>query len=159
MYPYKHFFYAVLFAGFLFFLFPKINFLFIFIFVSSSVLIDIDHYLYYIYKKKNFNLKKSYDWFLKTGKLLLSFSREKRAKFYTGLFIFHGFEILILLFMISFFYPILFAIFFGFAFHNLLDCIDQLRYWDKIEKLSLIRDIFKHRKTSFIDGDRETNGC
>jgi len=91
---------------------------------------------------------------LKTGKLLRTFSRESRNNFYTGLFIFHGIEILFLLFVISFFYPIIFPVFCGFAFHNLLDCVDQLRYWDKIEKLSLIHDIFKHKKTSFIDGDK-----
>ena len=159
MYPQKHFIYAVLFAGFLFFLLPKIKFLFLLIFILSSVLIDVDHYLYYVYKKKNFNLKKSYDWFLKTGRLLMSFSRETRNKFYTGFFIFHGIEILVLLFALAFHFSIFYPIFFGFAFHNLLDAVDQPRYWDKIEKLSLIHDIFKHRKTSFIDGDRDADRC
>ena len=89
----------------------------------------------------------------------MSFSRETRNKFYTGFFIFHGIEILVLLFALAFHFSIFYPIFFGFAFHNLLDAVDQPRYWDKIEKLSLIHDIFKHRKTSFIDGDRDADRC
>ena len=45
----------------LLFMFPVYKYL-SFVFLIGSYLIDFDHYLWYVYFKKNINLKKAYFW-------------------------------------------------------------------------------------------------
>lgn len=146
MLPLKHFILGLIFAGFLYLVFPKITltgFLLIFL---STFLIDIDHYFYYIYKKKNFNITKSYKWFIKNKKEFLSLPWKERSKFKTGFCFLHGIEILFILLLLWIFVSKYFLfIFVGFAFHLLLDSIHQTIYWDRIDKFSLIRDSLRFR--------------
>jgi len=39
---------------------------------TASVLIDVDHYLFYIWKKKDFSLSRAYDDFVKKEKYILA---------------------------------------------------------------------------------------
>jgi len=146
MLPSKHFILGLLFAGFLYFIFPKINFIGFLIIIFSAFLIDVDHYLYYVYKKKNFSLRKAYKWFIENKKKLLSLPWEQRNKFQTGFSFLHGIEILLILLILWVFVSKYFLfVFVGFAFHLLLDSIDQTTYWDRISKVSLVRDYLKYR--------------
>ena len=145
MLPLKHFIYGLIFAGFLYFIFPKIELAGFLIIIFSTVLIDVDHYLYYIYKKKDFNLKNSYRWFIENQKKLLSLPWKQRNKFQTGFCFLHGIEVLFVLLILGIFISKYFLfVFTGFAFHLLLDSIDQTTYWDRISKVSLVNDYLKY---------------
>ncbi len=144
MNPSKHFIFGLIFAGFLYFIFPQIGLIGFSIIIFSTVLIDVDHYLYYVYKKKNFNLKNAYKWFIKNQKKLFSLPRKQRNKFQTGFCFLHGIEVLFILLILWVFVSKYFLfIFVGFAFHLLLDSIYQTTYWDRISKVSLVNDYLK----------------
>ena len=151
MLPSKHFIFGLIFAGFLYLIFPKIGLIGFLIILSSTVLIDVDHYLYYVYKKKDLSLKNAYKWFIKKRKKFLCLPKNQRNKFYRGFYFLHGIEVLIILFFLIFFSKYFFFIFIGFAFHLLLDSVDQTIYWDRIDKFSLVYDFFKFKKLKVFD--------
>ena len=147
MLPSKHFIFGLIFTGFLYFIFPKINFIGFLIIIFSTFLIDVDHYLYYAYKKKNFSLRNAYKWFIGHEKKLLSLPWKQRNKFQTGFSFLHGIEILFILLILWIFVSKYFLfVFVGFAFHLLLDSIEQTTYWDRISKVSLVNDYLMFRK-------------
>ncbi len=146
MYLKQHFFFGLVFAATLFLLFPIIGFLGFSIIFLSSVLIDFDHYLFYTCKKRNLNIKKAYNSFIKEDKYCRSLPWEERNKLPRKIFIFHGIEVLAILFFLSFVFNYFIFIFVGFGFHLLLDLIDQTTYWDKNTKFSTIYDVIKYRK-------------
>ena len=130
MVPIKHTLFGLIFSLILFALFPKISFFGFILIFASSVFIDIDHYIYYVYRKKDFNLKNSFNWFLETGKEHLSFSEQDRKKFYHGIYFLHGLDaiiILIILFLYSKLILFLFVLT-GFVFHQSLDSIELNLY-------------------------------
>ena len=155
MLPKYHLILGILFSGFLFYFFPKIGLIGFIIIILSSFLIDIDHYLYYAYKKKSWNLKKAYKWFIEKRKKLFSLPKIQRKRFYMGFCLFHNVEILIILFFLGRFLSIYFyCILLGFFFHLFLDIIYQLNYIGKVDKFSFIYDLFKFKKLKFIE-DKE----
>ena len=114
MKPHFHILFSILFSAILFYL--NKGPWFILPFFLASVLIDVDHYLFYIFKKKNFNLVKAYRYYQK----------PKRE-----LFIFHTIEFFILFLLLTFLFTVfpfsfsflLWTIFFGILFHQVLDII------------------------------------
>ena len=154
MYPQQHLIWGIIFALLIFFLFPQTDLIRFLIILSSSVLIDIDHYLYHVYKKKDFSLKQTYDWFIKKKEKFLRLSRKQRNESYTGFYFLHGIEVLIFLFILGKFLSAYFYfILIGFAFHLLLDILNQIRYHDRMDKFSVIHDFLKFRKLKYIDGN------
>jgi len=143
MYLKQHIFFGLIFAVGIFLLFPQISLLGFSIIILSSVLIDIDHYFFYIYKKKDFNLKKAYQWFLQEDSHCRSLPWEQRGNLKGPLCVFHGIEVLIFLIFLSFIFNYFIFVFAGFAFHLLLDSIEQTIYWNKIDKVSTIYDLLK----------------
>ena len=81
----------------------------------SSFLIDFDHYAWYVIKKKDFSLRNAY-YFLK------GLEKEKPV-----MMIFHTFEFILLILILSLFYDFFLFILIGMLFHSLLDVID-LKY-------------------------------
>ncbi|MBU1246185.1 MAG: hypothetical protein ABIJ20_04565 [Nanoarchaeota archaeon] len=79
----------------------------------SGFFIDIDHYLYYILKKRNFNLKKAYQCETKP------FGRDR-------LHIFHTIEFYTLIFGLAIFHNFFFFILIGLSFHQLIDIVDVI---------------------------------
>jgi hypothetical protein len=152
MLPLYHLFLGIIFSLILFFLFPQIELIGFLIIILSTVLIDIDHYLYYIYKKKDLSLKNAYNWFVFRTKKLSLLSRKQRNEFYQGFAFLHGFETLLILFLIGyyFFWPIIY-IFLGVAFHLFLDIFHQKTVHDRFDKYSIIYDYFKYKKLKLID--------
>ncbi len=90
----------------------------------SSFLIDFDHYLYYIFIKKDFNLKRAHRWFVKKRYNWIALSKEQRSKFKFPIFIFHGLEFFIILLLFYFLNKIFLGIILGIMFHMLLDFIE-----------------------------------
>jgi len=150
MHPNTHFIFGLIFASVLLILFPEINLMGFFIILASTVLIDVDHYLIYVFKKKDFSLRKAYRRSIQKKKKLLSLSRNERDKYYIEFCFLHGIEILIILFFISFFFKYLFYVFLGFAFHLLLDVIHQSTFWNRLDRISSIYDFLKYKKLTRI---------
>ncbi len=151
MYPKQHFFFGVVFSLVLLILFPKITWMGALIVLASTVLIDVDHYFYYVYKKRNLNLKRAFEWYDQAKDKFFSLSREQRNKIPSRFYFLHGTEMLIFLFIGIYLFPFFLFIFVGVAFHLLLDAVDQTVYHDRVDKISLIYDFFKFKKLKFID--------
>ena len=119
---------------------------FVLIFFFSSILIDSDHYFYYVIEEKNFSLKKAYKWFSRKHSYLLRLSKEEKKKHKAPFFIFHGIEMLAILFAISkFFYPVFFVML-GFSAHLIEDGFDRAIRGIFLRKLFLSYGLYKHFK-------------
>jgi len=107
----------------------------------SSVLIDFDHYLWYLQRRKDWNLKNAYN-FLKKIHLF----RHK-----TIMMIFHTIEFHIFIFILSYFFKGFFFIFLGMLFHSMIDIIHFWRYkMLKTREFSIIRYFVLSRKNPEI---------
>jgi hypothetical protein len=124
----------------------------------SSVFIDIDHYFYYISKKRNLNPFKAYEWYHQNVKKIYSLSKESRGKVYIGLYYFHGIEVLIIFFFLGAISPLFIFILIGFIFHLLADFISEVIFQQRLDKISIIYNIFTFRKLVHIqDFGTKTN--
>ena len=155
MYPKQHLFFGIIFSLILLLLFPQIGLIGFFLILFSTVLIDVDHYLYYVYKKKNWNLKNAYNWYIKEGEKWRSLPRKQRNRFYMCFCFLHGIEILLVLLLLSIISKYFFYIFIGITFHLILDILDQIRYRDRMDKLSILYDFLKFKKLKFIEDNDE----
>lgn len=126
MLPKEHIIYGLIFS-ILIYVFFDISLVYTLVIFLSSFLIDIDHYLYYVYKTKNFSLKKANQWYFVNLKKFNKMTAEQKEGIYTGLCFLHGFEAMAILLFLYFISPAFnFAIYvlIGFAFHQVLDAID-----------------------------------
>jgi len=151
MFPRHHILLGLSFSLILLILFPKIGFFGFLLIFLSSILIDVDHYIYYVCKKKDFNFINSYKWFVKAGKKIRSFPREKRKNYYVGFLFLHGIETLILLFFLSLIWNLLFFVLIGAAFHLFLDVIHSRTLMGRWDKVSALVDFIKFKKVKFIE--------
>jgi hypothetical protein len=139
MLPKYHIFFGILFTLSLYAFFPQISFLNLAIVLFSSILIDGDHYLYYIFKKKNFNPLTALKWHKKEMEITCPLPMNERKKRYTGFYFFHGIEWIIVLAILGrFIFPPLIYVSIGFLFHFALDIPDEFRSKGTIHKSSLI---------------------
>lgn len=152
MLPKWHLFLGFFFALTLFLVFPEIEIAGFVIIFFSTFLMDLDHYIYYVFKKRDLSLKNAYKWFCKRQKKIHSLSREQRNKV-KGIFcLFHGVEVLVILFFLGFFISkYFFYVLIGFTFHLLLDIIHQKRIHDRLDRVSLTHDFLKFKKLKDID--------
>jgi len=147
MHPKLHFLIGVFFVIFFHFIFPQITFLNLLIILFSSVLIDVDHYFYYIIKKRDFNLFKCYEWYKEGVKKTHHLPIKERKKIYTGFYMFHGIEPLIILFLLGISVSqFFFFIFIGFSFHLLLDIPSEIVIKGTFQKISLIYNYTQFKK-------------
>ncbi len=130
MYPKTHILLGGIFAILIYFILQLTIFQAIVIFLAS-VLIDIDHYLYYVYRKKDFSLKNAYNWFLEGEKKFDKLPENEKKKIFIGIYIFHGIEAIIILILLSYLSKFFLFVLIGFLFHQSFDLIDIL-----IEKAS-----------------------
>jgi hypothetical protein len=152
MLPKKHFLYGAIVAVFLFFV-PFVNFWESLVFLVSTVLIDVDHYFYYVSKKRKYDIKGAYRWFKAKEKLWKALQPHDRKHYYTGFYLFHGIEWLIIFFLLGYFCnSIFYFIFLGMLFHLILDWVMQERYsYPYRFKFSVIYDYFKFKKLRLIE--------
>ena len=147
MYPKNHLILGAVFAILLHLFFPQINILYIVIMFFSSVLIDADHFLYYAIAKKDFSLINAYRWYTIRMKKFCSLPKEQRKKIHSGIFIFHGIEILAIMLLLGIYVSqFFFFIFLGLSFHMLLDIPDEIIKKGTLHKLSLIYSIISYQK-------------
>lgn len=148
MLPKYHILFGFLFVILLYLLFPQLNFLALSIIFFSSFLIDVDHMFYYSIKKKNLNPLKAYLWFVNNVKRTLSLPMNERKKIYSGFYIFHGVEWIIILFLLGvFIHPFFTYIGIGFVFHMLVDIPDEIHKKRTFDKFSLIWNYYRFKKT------------
>ena len=147
MRPKIHLIVGIFFVIVLNFIFPQIGFLNLSIILFSSVLIDGDHYLYYILRTGNFNLIKCYKWYDTHLKKTLNLPINERKKIYTGFYLFHGIEPLIILFLFGISFSQFFMfIFIGFLLHFIVDIPHEYYVKRTLHKISLIYSYTQFRK-------------
>jgi len=128
MLPSSHVFFGAIISSLILFFFPQVGWLGFLIIFLSSVLIDFDHYLYYVIKKKDFNLRNAYVWFIEELKIRKSLSLEEREKMENGIIIFHGIECWLLLVLLIFVSRLFIFVLIGILIHMIFDFIDLYRY-------------------------------
>ena len=99
---------------------------------ASAILIDFDHYMTYVIKFKDFNIRKAYWYFRNISK----YKDNKKI-----LLLFHTWEFLAALLIVGFFYQIIWYIFLGFFTHILEDLYD---YYTK-------NKVYRRRLSLFFD--------
>jgi len=152
MFPHKHFVYGTIFALILILIVPEIGFVGFSLILLSTVLIDVDHYIYYVVRKKDLSLINAYKWFLKNREKFFRLSCKEKLNLYSAWCFFHGIEILIILFILTFCISEYFSfVFMGFAFHLILDYIEQWNYCQEKHKIFIIYDFIKLRKLKHIE--------
>lgn len=150
MKPLTHLIFGVLFAFILLLIFPAIGLIGFLIILLSSVFIDADHYIYYILKKKDWDLKNAYDWFVKKEKEFRKLSIEKRKQFSLPLCFLHTLEFLLIFAVLSVFSNIFLYIFTGFVFHIFLDSI-LAAHQGYGHQISTIYSLIKSKKLRDIE--------
>ncbi len=152
MKPLKHLILGIILAAILFVILPEISLVQLGIIVVSSVLIDIDHYFYYIYKKGDKSLVRAYKWYTTSIRKTCKWSRKQKRDISFGFHFLHGIEILLLLYVLYFYFsPIFLYILIGVAFHLGIDLIDEIIECGRLDKISIIYGLLKHKKLKFID--------
>lgn len=123
----------------------NLNIFYAIIFFLASFGFDIDHYIYYIFKKKSFNLIKAYKYF----RVDLNKKINKKQKPIDLLLIFHTMEFIFIVFILALFLEIFQWVFLGLLFHMLVDWIYLLIKQDnkKYKRVfSLIGYVYGHKK-------------
>jgi len=155
MLPKYHILSSLIFSTLILILFPQIGFLNFLIIFFSGIFIDIDHYLYYVYRKKDFSLKNAYNWFVETEKKYYKLPKNIRKKTYRAICWLHGLEIFILLFLLSLFSNIFLFIILGFGFHRILDDIyDYIKTGEIGHSLFYSYKLIKLKKLKHIEDIR-----
>lgn len=151
MLPRIHIFIGIIFLTILYFLFPQITLFNLLIFFASSIFIDGDHYLYYILREKNLSVVKCFQWYKRNVKRTFSLPMNERKKIYSGFYLFHGIEWIIILFVLGFYVNSLFLfVCMGFLLHFLIDTPSELYFKGTIDKSSLIYNLYRFRKLKYI---------
>lgn len=146
MYPTQHLILGTLFAIVLFFLFPQITLLGLAIIIVASVLIDVDHYLYYLVKEKDWSLRNAHKWFVMKTRAIRTLPRKERKIHHDVILFLHGFEPLLILYFLMPFSQYFSFVLIGFSFHLFLDILWEIILGVKIQKLSVVYNIYKVKK-------------
>ena len=113
----------------------------------SSFLLDFDHYLYYVYRKRDFNVKKAYFFIKRLKKTILQYPIKERNRIFLGYFIFHGLEAILLLFILGLLIsPYFFYISLGAFFHLTIDIFYDRKIYGRWERISIVYDFIKFKK-------------
>jgi hypothetical protein len=117
----------------------------------SSFLIDFDHYIYYIFRTKNFSLKKAYYWYLKKEKQLKKLSKRERKKVTYAFYVFHGFEWILVFFLLGYFvWDIFYFVTIGIFLHLFTDIMTEIIKGERVFKISVLLDLMKRKKLKKI---------
>ena len=128
MFPKAHLMFGLFLSLILLLFFPGISFLGVSLIFLSSFFIDVDHYLYYVYKERDWSLKRAYRWFIKRREEYHKLPRKEVGKYKQIILIFHGIECWGLILIISLFFNPVFFLFFGIMFHLLFDFAESIYY-------------------------------
>ena len=110
----NHIAYGLVFSTLLYWIFPQISLVGFFLIFLSSFLIDTDHLIYYVIKKKSWNLKKSIKYFKDSRFKRSNLPKNEKNKYYSAWCFIHGVESLIILFILGkFLHPYFYFILIG----------------------------------------------
>ena len=152
MLPHAHFVFGLLFAGLIFLIMPSIGLIGLLLIILASVMIDFDHYIYYVVKKRDLSLIKAYGWFRAKSHRFDILPLSEKLKVYRAFCCFHGLEVPILFFILTFLVSEYFGfIFIGATFHLLLDYYEQWHLGERKDKISVISDFLKFRKLKYLE--------
>ena len=124
MLPKYHIIIGFLVSVIIYFIFPEVTLIEASIVFLSSFLIDVDHYLYYVWKKKDWSLRRAYENLATNRKFILSLSPQKRAKYKVIIMIFHGVEFWLILSLLIFVNKIFLFVLIGVMIHMILDFVE-----------------------------------
>jgi len=149
LYPKTHVIFGFIFSFILFVCFSEINLFFAILIFLSSFLVDIDHYFFRAWKLNQKNIFKAYKSNMDIKKNYKKLSKKEKEKIIPGFYIFHGFEIIIVLFLLGislhrFFYFIMI----GILFHLCLDYVEIILNKEKMHKFSSILDYLSFEKAN-----------
>ncbi len=119
----------------------------------SSVLIDTDHYIISCIKRKSLSLSKAYTYLKNLDKK--QSNKNFKAKYCFFLMIFHTYEFLFLLFLLSYSHNLFLFILSGFLIHLAADLISIFATYPRryfflcLKSLSLMYHIYTRNKKSF----------
>jgi hypothetical protein len=116
MLPYEHVAYGFL-VSLLLFIFTNVGLLGSFIIFMMSWCIDVDHYLFYVIKKKDWNLKRAYQYY----EAQLSIYQKQKEHYDAPLCIFHTAEFVIVLIVLAFYSKIALFVLMGTVLHYVGD--------------------------------------
>ncbi len=146
MLPRTHILFGFIFSLVLFLIYPSMGFLGVGIIFLASVLIDVDAYISYVLNEKDFSLRRAIKILTERRKKFFSLPREKRKEIPNkkrNIRIFHGFEILIILFLAGIFVSEFFLyLLIGFAIHLFLDLTEQIYSGSSLTKVSLLYSLY-----------------
>ena len=104
----------------------------LFLLVGASILLDVDHLFYYVWKYRQYNL-----WIM--NKYFRTEGHFENPRIMLPILIFHNIETIILLIILSIFFPLMVYALIGVVLHMILDWIAMPGYrYPKVIKLSLI---------------------
>lgn len=93
----------------------------------GGVLIDVDHYLYYLFKKKDWNLKRCIKYF------------DPKRICVDQLHVFHTVEFWFMMILLSFYFKFIFATLVGMIFHQALDSYEL---WHSVMPTLRVKSIY-----------------
>jgi len=146
MLPRHHIIFGLLFIFIFNILYLNISSVELAIIFLSSVLIDVDHILYYFFKTRRLNPFKAYSWYIANLNHSHQIPKFKRRNIYSGFFLFHGIEWLIILFFLSSYFSFCKFILIGMAFHLTLDLVHEIYDKRTMDKISIFWSYLKFRK-------------
>ena len=138
MLPKWHILFGAIFSMLVYFIF-NINLFQVSLIFLASIFIDFDHYLFYVFRKKDFNLKRAYIW------------HKSLPKDHKPLMqIFHTIEFFIIIFLLSFIWIGFLFILIGLLLHSIIELIDMI-YSKKFNgrEFSLISYLVRDKKNYF----------
>ena len=100
------------------------------LFAAAGILIDADHYLVYVMRRRDASIRGMFRYFEELQAI------EKTVPYF-GLCLFHTADVLLLVGILAWFFPLFRPVIAGMLFHLLLDTIDLLR-----KGISFIRPFF-----------------
>jgi hypothetical protein len=146
MRPFSHVILGFLFIIALHFIFPDITFLNLAIVFLSNGLVDADHYLYYVLNCRNFSLRKAYKKHDKGLRNIVLISMSERKKTYSGFYLFHGIEwVIVFFFLGKYLLPIFSFISWGLLFHWVVDLFHEIYIKGTVDKSSIIWNYFRFK--------------
>lgn len=149
MYPFKHFLWAYFIGVALMFFYSDFTVLPVVLFILGSTLIDVDHYLYYVYKKKDWSLINAYNWFIQQSLKPQNIVVKNRLTA-RHILIFHGIEALAIVLLLGLWIEAARYIFLGMLLHIILDWVVEVVAGVNIlysHKISQIKNWVKNKRS------------
>ena len=120
------------------------SFIPILLIVGISILVDVDHIFYYAFKFRRCNIYEMYIYFLE-------YIYVKKDKTQLPILLFHNFETLTILIMLSFIYPLFIYVAIGLLIHLILDWIAMTStQYPYIIKMSIILTMIENKKRNSL---------